>query len=91
MASRLDVEMCLKKWGDTRLDALKEIESSFIIRDFKIDLTRKAIALSERYKYSYYDSLIIAAALDSKCSILYTEDMHHNQLIEKKLRIINPF
>jgi len=48
-----------------------------------------------KYKYSYYDSLIdsliIAAALESKCTILYSEDMQHNQIIENKLQIINPF
>ena len=44
-----------------------------------------------KYKYSYYDSLIIAAALESKCTILYSEDMHHNQIIENKLKITNPF
>ena len=44
-----------------------------------------------KYKYSYYDSLIIAAALESKCTILYSEDMQHDQIIENKLKIINPF
>ena len=44
-----------------------------------------------KYKYSYYDSLIIAAALESKCTILYSEDMQHHQIIENKLQIINPF
>ncbi len=43
-----------------------------------------------RYGYSYWDSLIIATALQNDCSILYSEDMQHNQLIEGKLRIINP-
>jgi predicted nucleic acid-binding protein len=40
---------------------------------------------------SYWDSLIISSALESGCKILYTEDMHHNQIIEGKLKIINPF
>ena len=44
-----------------------------------------------KYKYSYYDSLIIATALESKCNILYSEDMHHGQIIENNLKIINPF
>ena len=44
-----------------------------------------------RYKFSFYDSIIIAAALDAKCSILYTEDLQHKQIIEKTLTIINPF
>ena len=33
----------------------------------------------------------ISAALYSDCTILYTEDLQHNQLIKNSLRIINPF
>jgi len=78
--------------NDEILKALKEIEEQFIIWDnFNLQLTRKAINLNERYKYSYYDSLIIAAARATECSLLYTEDMHHNHLIEDELRIVNPF
>ncbi len=51
----------------------------------------KAYSISEKYGYTHLDSLIIASSLEAECSVLYTEDMQHNQLIEKKLRIINPF
>jgi predicted nucleic acid-binding protein len=46
--------------------------------------------LRERYRYSFYDSLIIAAALSSGCDRLYTEDLQHGQRIEG-LSIVNPF
>ncbi len=48
-------------------------------------------AIKEKYKYSWYDSLIITAALQNNCTNLYTEDMQHNQIIENTLTIINPF
>jgi len=51
----------------------------------------KACEIAERYQYSFYDSMIIAAALESNCEILYSEDMQHNQIIENTLKIINPF
>jgi len=35
--------------------------------------------------------LIVASALENNCSILYTEDFQNGQIIEKKLKIINPF
>ncbi len=41
--------------------------------------------------YSYFDSLIIASSFEYNCPILYTEDMQHNQIIENRLRLINPF
>jgi predicted nucleic acid-binding protein len=51
----------------------------------------KAWKLREKYKYSYWDSLILASALENSCSILYSEDMQHGQAIEDNLKIINPF
>lgn len=50
-----------------------------------------AIDIREKYKFQYYDSLIIATALENKCTILYSEDMQHEQIIENQLKIINPF
>lgn len=40
--------------------------------------------------YSFYDSLIVAAAAQAGCNILYSEDMQHGQLVAN-LRIVNPF
>jgi len=47
--------------------------------------------IADKYGFSFYDSLIVSAALECDCSILYSEDMQHNQLISKTLRIVNPF
>lgn len=51
----------------------------------------KACKIAERYAFSFYDSLIIAAAIECGCTVLYSEDMNHGQVIEEKLKIINPF
>ena len=51
----------------------------------------KALQLAQTHQYSYWDSLIIAAALEAECAILYSEDMQHGQLIEQQLNIVNPF
>ena len=50
-----------------------------------------ALRLGERLGYSHYDSQIIAAALAAGCSVLYSEDMQHGQLIDDTLTILNPF
>lgn len=50
-----------------------------------------ALTIKERYQFSFYDSLIIASALESGCDILYSEDMQHKQVIDGQLQIINPF
>ena len=49
-----------------------------------------AVDIAERYRFHFYDSLIVAAALQAKCSILYTEDLQHGQKIDG-LAIRNPF
>ena len=51
----------------------------------------RALNIVERYGFSYYDSLIIAAALQADCRTLYSEDMQHGQAIDNQLIIINPF
>ena len=51
----------------------------------------RAIGLMERYGYSYYDCLMLASALENDCSVLYSEDMQDKQIIENRLRIINPY
>ena len=49
-----------------------------------------ALDIQARYRYSFYDSLIIASALDSGSSRLITEDLQDGQRIEG-LTITNPF
>ena len=54
------------------------------------ELYRRALAIQARYRYHFYDSLIIAAALEGGCARLLTEDMQHGQVIDG-LTIENPF
>lgn len=48
-------------------------------------------ALAQRYGFSVYDAMIVAAALIAGCSTLYSEDMQDGLLVEGHLRIVNPF
>ena len=50
----------------------------------------RALELYKQNGFSFYDCLIVAAALEADCNILYSEDMQHGRQIES-LRIINPF
>ncbi|MEI8204383.1 MAG: PIN domain-containing protein [Bacteroidota bacterium] len=55
---------------------------------------QNAFAISLKNDFSFFDSLIIASALDSNCDILYSEDLQHQQKIsfeKKHITIINPF
>lgn len=55
-----------------------------------IEFYSHALQIREQRQYSLYDSLIITAALQSNCTILYSEDMQHGQDINQ-LTITNPF
>ena len=55
-----------------------------------LSLYRRALDLQTRYRYGFYDSLIVAAALDVGCTVLYSEDLQDGQRIER-LTIENPF
>ena len=55
-----------------------------------INLYQRGLALQSRYKLSYYDALIVAAALESGCKRLLSEDLQHGLKVEK-LVITNPF
>jgi predicted nucleic acid-binding protein len=55
------------------------------------DTIFKACQMAHLYRFSFYDSLIIAAALECKCRYLYSEDLQHKQIIENTLTIINPY
>ena len=55
-----------------------------------IPLYNRALDVQARYRYSFYDSLIVAAALDAGCDRLYSEDLQGGQRIEG-LRVVNPF
>lgn len=54
------------------------------------DLYRRAVAISQRYRYRFYDSLMIAAALEYGCDLLYSEDLRDGQVIDT-VTIRNPF
>ena len=53
-------------------------------------LYRRALSLQDQYSLSFYDSLIVAAALEAGCTRLYTEDLQDSQQIQG-LTILNPF
>jgi predicted nucleic acid-binding protein len=77
-------------WEETRealvaISALCETPTPLSIETYQA-----ALEIAARYGYQIYDALILAAALESHCDILYTEDMQNGQSIGP-LIIRNPF
>jgi len=55
-----------------------------------IRLYHRCLDVQARYGYAFYDALIVAAALDAGCALLYSEDLQDGQRIDG-LTIENPF
>jgi predicted nucleic acid-binding protein len=70
---------------------IEELSSKIPLWINSDETVKKACQIAARYGYSFYDSLIISAALESQCVLLISEDMHGGQKIENQLEIVNPF
>lgn len=70
---------------------LHELLAVLQVRDLMPSTSLHAVQLTRRYGYSYYDSLIVASAIEAECSVLVSEDMQNGMLIDDRLRIVNPF
>jgi predicted nucleic acid-binding protein len=97
MSSQVLVEVganLLRKGNFTEPQVAKFIKDAY--RNFHVVNITEAIlinasGLRSRYSLSYFDSMIVSAALESRSSILYSEDMHNGLLVESLVTIVNPF
>ncbi|OFY30030.1 MAG: hypothetical protein A2275_08225 [Bacteroidetes bacterium RIFOXYA12_FULL_35_11] len=96
-----NINVCHKKFklpDDTMKTHIEVLFERCHVSQIHKETIEDAISVMVKYKFSYYDSLIIASALETKCKVLYSEDMQHKQNIEiagkngiRKLTFINPF
>jgi predicted nucleic acid-binding protein len=79
-----------KDWreiGEAISDVLALVDAPLALT---LDLHQAARALAEDQLLSFYDALIVAAAIGGGCDVLYSEDMQHGRSIGG-LAIVNPF
>lgn len=80
-----------RQWADIHA-GLADIRSvAHAIVPVELDTHLAGLDIAERYKLSIYDGCMLAAALRAGCSHFYSEDMQHGLVIQRHLRIINPF
>jgi predicted nucleic acid-binding protein len=72
-------------------DFLTTIRAIILVEPLSLATHDSALALAERYGFSFYDALIMSSALQAGCDRLYTEDLQHGQVIEQRLIVQNPF
>lgn len=89
-----NINICLKKLRFSKERAFDH--ANFLLSKFNVITIEKtffplAFQLASKYQFSFWDSLIVASALQCECTQLLSEDMQHGMVIEGKLKIINPF
>ena len=72
-------------------DVLEPIVAVCQVVPLTFEIHQLGLQLAERYRFSFYDALIVAAAIDSRCTTLITEDLQNGQVIADTLTIRNPF
>jgi predicted nucleic acid-binding protein len=69
---------------------LSTIREVCTVKPLDIQTHDLGLDIAERYKFSVYDSMLVAAALQAKCTTFYTEDLQDGQKIGG-LTVRNPF
>lgn len=82
-AQRFTADQC-KQFIDAAMEPLNRVASSNALVSTALDLQAET-------RYSFYDCMVLAAALQAGADVLYTEDLQHGQWIRGTLRIVNPF
>ena len=78
-------------WTQLR-DALADLRTLCpAVHPLTIDIRSGALRHAQRHGFSIFDALVVAAALHASCSTLWSEDMQHRLMIDRRLRILNPF
>jgi predicted nucleic acid-binding protein len=77
-------------WSEIR-EVLGTVRKLCTTRPVTEEIHERGLEVAERYGFSLYDSMIVAAAQSAGCKTLYTEDLRDRQIIDSSLTIRNPF
>ena len=87
--------MALRKLGTTVAGARGALSDICVLAEDVLPLDHDTHVLAwdivERYRLSFYDSLMLAAACRAGCDILLTEDMQPGLTIDSGPQVVNPF
>lgn len=96
-SSQIVNELCVNLIKKTNLSEpeIQELISSFYKKYSVVNVSKEimvnASMLRDEHRFSFWDSMVVSAALFSDVETLYTEDMHDGLIVEGNLRIVNPF
>ena len=77
-------------WAETN-QFLASIRSLCAVESLTVETHDRGRDVAERCGLSVYDAMIVTAALLAGCTVLYSEDMQNGLVVDKQLRVANPF
>ncbi|MGB0849021.1 MAG: PIN domain-containing protein [Thiolinea sp.] len=72
-------------------EVLETVRMVCEVTDLTVETHLMALSIAERYRFSFYDALILSAAILADCDVLYSEDMQSGQKINDQVVVHNPF
>ncbi len=83
--------MLRNRQTDARIQVnLRAIFARTLLQPADASVLSTALALRNRYGFSFWDCQIVAAAIEAGCATLWTEDLQSGQVIDGRLQIVNP-
>jgi predicted nucleic acid-binding protein len=82
----------IKKWPAARQEARSAVRHLLAWQPVAVDggLVERAWSIQDRYQFSFWDALIVAAAKSASCRYLLTEDLQAGQNLDGVV-VLNPF
>ena len=77
-------------WNQIR-EILEHVRTVCIVDPITLQTHERGLAVAARYGLHVYDAMIVAAALEGGCNVLYSEDLQDGQVFERQLTVHNPF
>ncbi|WP_040480018.1 PIN domain-containing protein [Mariniradius saccharolyticus] len=88
------INVLTRRWKYSK-ESVIQVSTKFLEVCNYVPLTEESITLAydicKNYDFQIFDAFVVSTAIESGCESLYTEDLHHGLIIDKKLTIINPF
>lgn len=72
-------------------DVLAALRANCRVDALTIETHETGLRLARQFQIGLYDAMIAASALLAGCTVLHSEDMHHGLVIDKRLKVRNPF
>jgi predicted nucleic acid-binding protein len=89
-----NAKSCNRKFQDWHIKLSNKIDVASVSRSVQPitpDIFHMAKSISRNHQLRIFDAQIVAVALVSGATTLWSEDMQHGQVFEKRLTIKNPF